>query len=44
MISSSKVKMAVPENDHADRKDMKVLGLTWNANKDTLAVQNSKRY
>ena len=31
------------ENYHADGKDMKVLDLTWNANKDTLAIQNLKR-
>ena len=33
---------AIPENDHAYGKDMKLLYLTWNANKDTLASQDSK--
>ena len=42
MTSSVEVNMAIPPNDCADRKDMKVLGLAWNASKDTLAIQDSK--
>ena len=42
MTSSVEVNMAIPQNDCADIKDMKVLGLAWNASKDTLAIQDSK--
>ena len=42
MTSSVEVNMAIPLNDRADGKDMKVLGLAWNASKDTLAIQDSK--
>ena len=42
MTSSVEVNMAIPLNDHADGKDMKVLGLARNASKDTLAIQDSK--
>ena len=42
MTSSVEVNMAISPNDRADRKDMKVLGLAWNASKDTLAIQDSK--
>ena len=42
MTSSVEVNMTISPNDRADRKDMKVLGLAWNASKDTFAIQDSK--
>ena len=42
ITSSVEVNMAIPLNDCADGKDMKVLGLAWNASKDTLVIQDSK--
>ena len=39
MTSSVEVNMTIPR---PDGKNMKVLGLAWNASKDTLAIQDSK--
>ena len=42
MTSNVEVNMAIPANERADGKDMKVFGLAWNASKDTLTIQDSK--
>ena len=41
MTSSADVNNVIPENDRANRTDIKVLGMTWNTANDTLAIRNS---
>ena len=42
MTNNESVNQSIPHSDQANESDLKVLGMTWDAKKDVMALQNPK--